>query len=62
MKYKQMIAAMTRHELYSMWLCYGWAKWEWIRTRVFRLPQDEVIAEAEEAEFEEMLERIVGKI
>lgn len=48
----KMIAAITKRELMSDWDHYGWVYWEWVRTKIFRRPQDEVIAafEAEEAE------------
>lgn len=48
----KMLAAVTKRELESLWLCYGWAKWEWIRVKVFRLPEDEAIAEAKRVEAE----------
>jgi hypothetical protein len=41
------IWALVRRELKSVWLHHGWFKWEWIRTRVFRRPQDATLAEAQ---------------
>lgn len=41
------IWALIKHELRSVWLHYGWFKWEWIRTRIFRRPQDQTLADAQ---------------
>lgn len=43
----RMIWNLTKREADAVWMWYGWPKWEWIRTRVFRRPQDEVLAQAE---------------
>lgn len=45
----RMISALIKHELRSVWLHYGWFKWEWVRTRIFRRPQNEVLVEAQRA-------------
>src|SRR5689334_8144701 len=47
------IAWMIKEQLGSCWLHYGFCKWEWIRTRVFRLPHCEAIAMAERVKEEE---------
>ena len=49
----RMIAAMTKRELTSLWISYGWPKWEWIRVKIFRRPQDEAIEMAERVAAEE---------
>lgn len=43
----KMIAALMKHQLHSVWLHHGWLKWEWIRTRIFRRPQNETLAIAQ---------------
>lgn len=43
----RMIWALIKHELQSVWMHYGFFKWEWIRTRIFRRPPDEALAEAQ---------------
>lgn len=43
----RMIAAIIKGELNSLWFHYGWPRWNWIRVKVFRRPQDEAIASAE---------------
>ena len=59
----KMIIAITRRELFSLWLHSGWPKWEWIRVKILRRSQNEVIATAERvwAEEEELI-RIAGEI
>jgi hypothetical protein len=59
----RMIAAMAKRELESAWIHYVWVKWEWIRTKIFRRPQDEALAMAERVKAEdEELVRIVGEM
>ena len=59
----KMVAGIFKRELFSLWLAYGWAKWEWTRTKIFRRPQDEAIAMAERvAAEEEALMRIAREI
>lgn len=57
--------ALIKHELRSTWMHYGWFKWEWVRTRIFRRPQDATLAEAQrvwdEADAVEALARVIEK-
>lgn len=43
----RMIWSLVKHELLSVWMHYGFFKWEWIRTWIFRRPPDEILAEAQ---------------
>lgn len=55
--------ALLRSQLYSAWLHYGLRRWEWIRTRIFRQPQDDAIAAYERANHEvEEVERIASEL
>ena len=47
------IWALTKHELWSFWLWYGFFKWEWIRVNIFRLPQNADLAEVERLDEED---------
>lgn len=55
----QMLFAMTQYELTCLWGHYGWAKWEWIRTKVLRRAPDPVLAIAQRVvEEEEEIKRM----
>lgn len=41
------IWALLTHELHEVWVWYGWPRWEWIRTRIFRRSQNADLAEWE---------------
>jgi len=53
------ILALTKYELISLWGKYGWAKWEWIRTRVFRrAPHPVLLAAQRVADEEEEIKKL----
>lgn len=43
----RMIWQLVKLELMTVWMHYGFFKWEWIRTRIFRRRPDELLAEAQ---------------
>ena len=58
-----MIFAMVQHELDSLWGSYGWARWEWFRTRVLRRKPDQVLADAQRvAEEMEEIDRLKDEL
>lgn len=41
------IRALVKHELLSVWMWYGWPKWEWTRVHILRRKPDSDLAEFE---------------
>jgi len=59
----KMLFAIFKRELHSAGLHYLWPKWEWIRTTIFRRPQNEAIAEFERVSAGgEEVDRIANKL
>lgn len=38
---------LTVHELWSVWMWYGWHRWEWARVHVLRRKPDQDLADAQ---------------
>lgn len=57
------LRVMLVWELRSVWLHYGWPKWEWTRVNVFRLRPDQDIAEFNRfMEEQDAIEELCGQL
>lgn len=45
----RMILALIAYALKRFWAMHCWSKWNWIRVKVFRRPQNKALAEFERA-------------